>query len=389
MPNIFACSRSVVFPHDPQLTQAPLPREHGRTAADSQEAPPIASAIRLLNVLLRNRALIAGLAIAVFTFTAVRGLLRERTYTASASLITEGSKGSSPVSGLAAQLGIALPAGGSAQSHQFYVDLLTSREILRPVVETRYRYSSERGQAEADLATVFDVSEKVPATRRDAAVQALSDRISASVSARSGVISFTVTAPTPALAAQIATRIIEEVNKFNVERRQSAVRAERTFTERRLMDAKTTLRDAENRLQDFLLRNRTYAASPTLVFEHERLSREVASRQAIASFLGQAYEQSKIEEVRDTPVITVLESPEPPSRPDPRGALSRAILGLLVGAMVGVALAFAREWSRRTREESRNDYAEFDRLRTEAIEDVTHPWRPVARLLRASSGGRA
>jgi len=364
------------------LTQDPISREPGSAATVRDDSSSMVSAVRLLSVVLRHRGLIAGLAFAVFTFAAVRALLRERTYTATATLIAEGTKSASPVSGIAAQLGIALPAGAAGQSPSFYVELLKSRDILRPVAEAKYKFRGRDGAVEADLATIYEAGGATPAIRRDEAVRLLSKNVLSALSARSSIISFTVTAPAAELAAQIASRIIDEVNRFNLERRQSAVRAERTFTERRLAEANSTLREAENKQQEFLSRNRLYASSPDLLLEFQRLAREVLARQAIASSLGQAYEQSKIEEVRDTPVITVLEAPEPPSRPDERGALAGALIGLLVGAILGLAIAFGREWSSRTRVDAIDDFAEFDVLRRQTLRDLRHPLAAVARASR-------
>jgi uncharacterized protein involved in exopolysaccharide biosynthesis len=49
-----------------------------------------------------------------------------------------------------------------------------------------------------------------------------------------------------------------------------------------------------------------------------------------------------MEEVRDTPVITVLERPVVPIRPNSRHVMQRLLFALIVGAMVGVFLAFVR-----------------------------------------------
>jgi uncharacterized protein involved in exopolysaccharide biosynthesis len=59
--------------------------------------------------------------------------------------------------------------------------------------------------------------------------------------------------------------------------------------------------------------------------------------------LAQAYEQARIEEVRDTPVITVIEAPMLPARPDPR-PFGRAIAaGLLCALAVAQTLAVRQE----------------------------------------------
>jgi capsule polysaccharide export protein KpsE/RkpR len=114
------------------------------------------------------------------------------------------------------------------------------------------------------------------------------------------------------------------------------------------------LRASEDRLLAFSQANRRIQDSPDLIAQRARLERDVTMQQQIYTTLAQAYEQAKIEEVRDTPVLTVITPPEVPARPDSRrlavkGALLTALL-LLFG--VGVAI---------TTDSMRNDGDEADR----------------------------
>ena len=73
------------------------------------------------------------------------------------------------------------------------------------------------------------------------------------------------------------------------------------------------------------------ATRPELNFQQERLQRQVQLQQQLYTTLSQSFEQAKIEEVRDTPVITVVEPPEAPVRPDPRGLVRNAFLTIILG----------------------------------------------------------
>ncbi len=46
------------------------------------------------------------------------------------------------------------------------------------------------------------------------------------------------------------------------------------------------------------------------LFEHDRLERPVSMRQELVTAMAQAYEQARVDEVRNTPVITVIDQPE-------------------------------------------------------------------------------
>jgi uncharacterized protein involved in exopolysaccharide biosynthesis len=145
------------------------------------------------------------------------------------------------------------------------------------------------------------------------------------------------------LAEQLVLSFLDEVNQFNLETRRSQAASERTFTEQRVQEVRHELRRAEDDLQRFLQRNRDYRNSPQLTFEQDRLAREVAVRQALYTTLSQALEKAKIEEVRDTPVITVVERPEMPAKPDGRGLLRKGLLALVVGTAIGVGFVLGRD----------------------------------------------
>ena len=137
---------------------------------------------------------------------------------------------------------------------------------------------------------------------------------------KTGVVELEVTAGNPGLAQEINQRLIDLVNEFNLRTRQSQAANERAFTERRLEEVRQELRATEDGLQSFLQRNRDYTNSPALTFQVERLQREVSMRQEVFTTLAQEFQQAKIEEVRDTPVITVVEAPSLRSVPIPGGS---------------------------------------------------------------------
>jgi uncharacterized protein involved in exopolysaccharide biosynthesis len=76
------------------------------------------------------------------------------------------------------------------------------------------------------------------------------------------------------------------------------------------------------------------------------LERDISLRQQVYTTLVQSFEQARIAEVRDTPVITVLQPPFLPAR-DPRGLVLMAAVGLALGGMAGLVLAFVVEAVRR------------------------------------------
>lgn len=337
------------------------------------------SLLSLANAALRRRRLIVALTLGVATLVVAYAYLRGRTYRATASFVPQAPAGASRLSGLAAQFGFAVPGGEASQSPEFYAGLLTSRALLRGVVATPYQGTCQRGRwwtrrtdsLAGDLVTLFEVDATLPADmRRDIAMRALRERMTVSTARETGLVSFSVTHECRELAAAIARRVLELVNEFNLQTRQSQAAAERRFVEERLAEEQRALREAEGRLERFLQQNRAFANSPQLQFQRDRLQRDVSLRQQVVLSLSQSFEQSRIEQVRNTPVVTVVEQPEVPAFPVPRRLPLMGLLGLALGAVLGAVTALVVESFAQSRSEAPDEFAEFQALKAAALGDI-------------------
>jgi uncharacterized protein involved in exopolysaccharide biosynthesis len=348
------------------------------------------SFLAIANVLLRHRRLVLGWALLGLILVVGIALLLPRHYTARSSFMPQTRTQAGSLTGLAAQFGFALPltATDGGQSPAFYSDLVKSRTILGGVVDSQFEYQTDRGPTRGTLVDFYRSKGSTPALRRDAAIRKLGDEIDATTVQKTGVVDLAVTVRQPGLAVQINQRLLDLINQFNLRTRQSQAAQERRFTERRLAEVRQDLRGAEDRLQQFLQRNRDIRNSPDLTFQADRLQREVAMQQQVFTTLAQAYEQAKIEEVRDTPVITVVERPELPVRPDRRGLIGKGVLGLLLGLVIGTAWAFAKSYAANSDRLSSEEAAEFSVLRRQAAGDLLRPWRPLAQMLRLTKPSR-
>jgi uncharacterized protein involved in exopolysaccharide biosynthesis len=108
----------------------------------------------------------------------------------------------------------------------------------------------------------------------------------------------------------------------------------------------------------------------------------VTMRQGLYNGLAQAYETAKIEEVRDLPLITIIEPPELPLAPEMHNGLRKTMIGILVGIAIGIFLAYAVHLlGLLSRDRESEDFVEFQSLLGEAVDDVKHPWRLFTRLV--------
>jgi tyrosine-protein kinase Etk/Wzc len=329
-------------------------------AGTRSSAPPPVSAAWVAAVLLRRRAMVVAAGVALATVVGTVWLLLPRRYTTVATFMPQARRpaGSSAAVGLAAQFGLSLAGGEGAGSPQFYADLVLSRSVMDSVAASRYAQPAGAGDS-MPLAAVLGTLADDAAVQLARTTEELRKLVRVGVNLRTDVVTVRVTTRWPELSAQIAERILGRVAAFNLHVRQSQAGAERQFAEARLAEVRRDLREAEDARREFLQRNLDYRTSPMLALEEERLGREVTTRQQIYLSLAQALEQSKMEEVRDTPVLTVVDPPVAPVLPDRRGLIVKVSLAGLIGVGLGALAALLVELVQRWRREGDADVREF------------------------------
>jgi uncharacterized protein involved in exopolysaccharide biosynthesis len=290
----------------------------------------------ILETLVRRRWLVLGVPFAAAVLTSIVVLLMKPTYAATASFVPETSTSSrlpAGLMGLASQFGVNL-GDEASKSPAFYADLLRSREILGAVLAAKIA-QPPRG----DSITVYELYEvrgATPELRLDDGIKGLRNRITLGVDQRTNVVHVTVEAPQPAAARDVLQLLLDRLADFNIHTRQSTAGERRKFIEDRVAAAEENLRAAEGLLRSFYERNRQFQSSPQLRFEEQRLNRQVAVQQDLYLTLRREYETARIEEVNNTPVLTVIDRPAVPGR---RIRPQRAATVILVAIVVGLLSA--------------------------------------------------
>jgi hypothetical protein len=274
--------------------------------------------------------------------------------------------------------GLSLPATGG-KGPEFYVELMRSPAILGPLVESPI--DSEPGRPPQTLIERYAKGEKRRQVATDAAIGAVLSKISTRISLN-GIITLRVTAENPRLAAAIALGILQQMDDFNNNKRKSQASAERRFAEQRLVEVGAEVRNVEERYKNFLERNRETTRSPALTLERDHLTDELSMKRSLYSSIIQAYERAKMDEVRDSPRATVLQTPMPPVGPDRRTTLRYAILGFFLGVIVAGFLALTREFFSRIPKQASPEASEFNALRAESTERLRRPMIALASAVR-------
>lgn len=337
------------------------------------------------STLLRHRWRIARWVLIGGAVATVSIINKSPLYRASASFAPQGNDPArSGLASLAGQFGVAVPGGGQGLSADYYAKLLKSRALLRRIAADTFAVEEMGGKRVAFL-DLFEIKSPTSIEREDQGVLILNQIVGTSVSKTTGIIEFSAATKWRSVSLSIVNGLITGVNDFNQRTRQAQAAAERRFVEGRLEVASKDLREAEGRLDQFYKSNRQFSLSPDLVTQKDRLQRDVEQRQQVFNTLSQSYEETRLREVRDTPVITVIESPSVPALPEPRGRTKVGLLGIMVGGFIGVFLVLMSDMMARRRAAGDTEATEFVTLLHALKRDLLTPFRWLASRGRKAS----
>jgi len=330
-----------------------------------------------INILLRYRRLVVALSVLGGLLSLLIALLLPPTYVAITTFVPDvgsaqnrlagGLAGLSGLAGLAGQLGVSL-GGDASRSPRFYADVARSREVLERVLLTQLPSRGSPSDS-ASLLAIMRVQGRDSIDRLQRGTKKLARNVTAQVNNQTGIVELRIETKDPMLSALVADRFVALLNEFNAHTRQTRARERRRFVEERVTDGEHSLRQTEDELRQFYEKNRSWQQAPQLVFEEGRLRRQVDVQQELYLTLRREYEAARIEEVNDTPTITVIDRATPPRRRSKPNVLLFTTLGLCVGGLVSILFAFAREYASQLRLANTAGYKEFRRLMLSARTD--------------------
>lgn len=325
------------------------------------------SLLSLANVLLRSRLLILRVAFVTTLLGIGVGLLTPSEYTARAVIFPQAIQDTRlQLAGLAAQFGVSVPTGGQgAESADFYAEVVKSRDLLQEVVQTNFTFATELDGGDTvrgNLVALYGLDLEPESRAVRAAAERLANQMNVRAAVNTGLVHIATESEWPGLAVAVNERILELLEEFNVRRRQQSALDERRFVEERMARAREELTAAENELEGFLESNKS-RGSAQLQLEESRLSRAVDLRQQVYTSLAQSYEQVRLEEVRNTPLFTLVEGPSATVRETGAGLVMWTAAGLLLGLALGLTAAFVQYAVDRQLAEDPATYQEFARLR--------------------------
>ncbi len=267
----------------------------------------------------------------------VLALTLSKDWTARTVLLpTESGEGGFPaeLGSIASSFGLQFGFGAASQS-DLYPTILLSDALLLRILEDEHVVGT--GEAPRRLADILVKREDLAEyEHRQRGLRKLrKEVVAASKDSDTGVVTLKVTTEAAKLSADVANALVAHLEKYLIDMRQVEGGRNRTFLDDRVEAVKSDLVAAEEGLKEFRTANRRVNDSPELLLQQERLRREVLIQEQIFLELQKQKEVAKIEEVKNTPVLSVLDSATPPIR----ASHPKKVLLVALGFLVGVALS--------------------------------------------------
>jgi len=252
------------------------------------------------------------------------------------------------LAGLASQFGVNIPMESSADlsSPSLYPELLRSRTFAEKIIDKEF-YLDKYGEKLPLLAILTHGNEPAKAGRDtliSEAVGILNEEFLDFEQDPSSTFSvIKVTANEPLFAKELADVVLEELETLNRYFKSEKVGEKNIFIENRIASVEDDLEESELALKDFNERNRQIS-SPALQLELEHLERDVEIQKGIYLTLKQQLELAKIEEVQETSVVQILDTPQIALGPSNKKLKLSLILSFIFGGGLGIMIGFIRSY---------------------------------------------
>jgi uncharacterized protein involved in exopolysaccharide biosynthesis len=247
----------------------------------------------------------------------------------------------SQAAGIAAQFGISLP-NNQAETKWVYTEIIKSRTLAKNIIKKKF--DTEEFGIDKSLLQILTYGNDEKVFGEDTlvikAVDALLSLITVSEDIKTGIFTLKVEASEPSLAASINNTIINELDSHQRTYNKTRTSETRKFIEERILNTESELQLAEEKLKVFRDRNRRIENSPALLLEQQRLNREVAVLTGVFTTLKQQLETTKIEEVKDSDYVLVVDKPEIPLKKSKPNKKMSVVLAGIFGIGLGTFLGF-------------------------------------------------
>jgi len=285
-----------------------------------------------------SRRLIVMATASVTVVSIIVSLLLPEYYRSTTTILpeTEKNKLSSigGLSDLAALAGVNVASEGSLA--KLYPTIIRSEAVLRDVIYADYE--TTRFPTSANLLTIWNFNEKTPERSFEVGLAYLRENLDITLDNKTSVVAVSIETREPKLSADILNNITAALDRFIRSKKMSTAGDQRKFIEGRMREVSQDLERSEDALRDFREKNRRVGDSPELQLEQGRRIREVEINTTLYTELKKQYEIAKIEEIKNLPIINIMDAARPAAKNDsPKKTVivvTSFILSLIAAAFV-------------------------------------------------------
>ena len=222
-------------------------------------------------------------------------------------------------------------------------DVVRSRLIASKAINQKWNIKNEKS---IDLKKLWNLN-KIPwyqsfySTTIDSiainekAIKKFNNHIEVNEDRISGLIKISTTFQDPYIAAGVANFIGNQVELYIQKENSAQSTKEKLFISERLLIVKRELEIAELELKNFKESNRGYEDSAELFMIFSQLFREVEAKKEVYLTLQQQLELARIEEVKQSPILHILDHAVPPIRK----SFPNRSLFLMISAFLGILIS--------------------------------------------------
>ncbi len=282
-------------------------------------------------------------------FGALSSLMLTNYYSAGISLFPADNN----VSGVDQLQSLALTAGiniGQKEQNYNITDVAKSRRIAEKVISNKWSNIRNGNESLIDfwglskrgfLSKIFNnsVSES---TILNSALNKYFSLLNVDEDRRTGLIQVSIEMESPSLAAEVANFIGSEIQSYIQTQNSAQAAKEKLFINDRLIVVKAELENLEDNLKNFKERNRGYEVSPDLFMKYSQKLREVEAKQQVYVTLQQQLELARINEVKQTPIINILDDAKPPVNKSKPNRILITILFILAGFIISSSILLVK-----------------------------------------------
>ncbi len=296
--------------------------------------------IELLSEFWNRRKFITIFTGGITILTIIIVLILPKKYTSTAVILPDVDKSRlgnlAGISDLAAMAGVNV--GGEGSLIKLYPTIIKSEWVLRNIIY--HKYKTTKFADSVNLIQYWKINEKTPELNFEVTLKMLQELLDISTDIKLNVVTMKIETTDPQLSADILNNAIDELNTFLLTKRTTNASEQRKWIEGRLVEVKRDLERSENALKEFREKNRIVTGSPQLMLEQARLEREVQINTTLYVELKKQYEVAKIEEIRNIPIVNVMDYARPAAKKSSPKRATATLASLFLSLCCSLVIVF-------------------------------------------------